>query len=102
MFDETCKLISVTRTVNSMGDTISTDGTPKTVFCRIKSYSLKDKMMVGADGDVPEMTFVLADKFEYNDEPFIEYNNVRYKVIHVAFDDLHSDIGLVVSRWQQT
>lgn len=100
MYDELAYLVPVTETVTSMGDTTKTEGTKKAVFCRVKSYSLKEKLMVGTEGHVPEMTFVLSDKLEYNNEPLIEYKTVKYRVIHVAFDDLHSDIGLVVTKWQ--
>jgi len=100
MYNDTCSLIPIVRTVNSMGDTIETEGTAKTVFCRAKSYSLKEKFMAGTDGDIPELTIVLEDKLEYGQEPYILYNGVKYKVIHVAFNDLSNDIGLVVGKWQ--
>lgn len=100
MYDNTCELIPIVSTVNSMGDTIETEGTGTLVFCRAKSYSLKEKFMAGTDGDIPEMTIVLEDKLEYGGEPYIKYDGKKYKVIHVAFNDLSNDIGLVVSKWQ--
>jgi len=100
MYNDTVKLVPTTRTVNSMGDPIDTDGTKKEVFCRVKSYSLKDKFMARNDGEVPELLIVLADKLEYSDEKFVEYKNIRYEVVGVTFNDTANDIGLAVRRWQ--
>lgn len=101
MYDETCNLIPVTKSISIIGDPLETEGTPRAVFCRVKSYSMKEKFMAETTGDRPELTIVLADKAEYNDEPIVEYKNVRYKVLGVSFDDLHDDIGLVVAKWQK-
>lgn len=102
MYDETCKLIATNRTVNSMGDIIDSQETFRTVFCRVKSYNSKEKYMAESDGEVPELVIVLADKLEYEDEKMLDYKGKKYKVVGVSFDDLHDDIGLVVSRWQIT
>lgn len=101
MYDEICKLQTISRTVNDLGDTVQTVESERVAFCRVKSYSLKDKYQINTDGEVPELTIVLADKLEYQGEDCVEYRGIQYKVIHTSFNDMKDDIGLVVTRWQR-
>lgn len=100
MYDDICKLIKVQQGISILGDTIDTAVMERTVFCRVKSYNARDKFQGLNEGEIPELTIVLADKGEYLGEDKVEYKNTTYKVIRTSFDDLHNDIGLVVTKWK--
>lgn len=82
MYNEVIELVSVTsdESVDEYGDPIQTE-TKRTVFCDVRSIGMKEFYQAQTVDFKPEIKFVLADYYEYQEEPFIEYNGFRYKVL---------------------
>ncbi len=79
MYDDCIKLMSAANTTDEYGDTTqAVEG--REVFAKVKSVGMKEKYEALAIGLKPELVFVLADYYEYEDEPFVEYNSKLYKV----------------------
>ena len=67
-------------TTDEYGDPIVTE-TRREVFAEQMSIGLKEFYQAHAVGLQPEIKFKLADYLDYNDEPCIEYNGQRYRVL---------------------
>lgn len=55
--------------------------TTRDVFCGVRSVGQKEFYEANARDFYPEMKFVLADYLEYDNEPLVEYNGKRYRVL---------------------
>ena len=55
--------------------------TTRDVFCGVRSVGQKEFYEANARDFYPEMKFVLADYLEYDNEPLMEYNGKRYRVL---------------------
>lgn len=80
MFNELIYLISKTHTTNEVGDPV--EKIEKSMrLAKLKSIGQSEFYQAQAQGLKPEIKFVLADYFDYNDQEEIIYNNFRYKVL---------------------
>lgn len=78
--NEVLTLIQQTRSVDDYGDPI-VEETSREVFCGIRSIGQKEFYQAHSIGLQPELKFVLADYLDYNDEPMVEHNGQRYRVL---------------------
>lgn len=67
--------------MNEILDLIQKDGSARAVFCGLRSVGRTEFYQANATGYKPELVFVLADFYDYNDETLIDYNGQRYRVI---------------------
>ena len=80
MYNEVIYLMSYKTTKNEVGDLIKTPEKSMR-FARIKSIGQSEFYQAQAQGLKPEIKFVLADYFDYDNQEEIVYNNFRYKVL---------------------
>ena len=74
------KLIKRIQGVDEYGDPVVTEST-REVFCGTRSIGQKEFYQAQAVGFQPEVKFVLADYLDYEDEPLVEANGQRYRVL---------------------
>lgn len=77
---EILTLIQKTQDVDDYGDPIITENT-REVFANLGSIGQKEFYQAHAVGLQPELKFVLADYLDYDDEPLVEHNGQRYRVL---------------------
>lgn len=80
MYDEVITLLNITTTTNDYGDMIETE-TKKDVFAQVKSIGMKETYQALSVGLKPELIFILADYYDYENQKAIEYEGERYSVI---------------------
>lgn len=73
-------LIQQERGLDAYGDPVITE-TRRDVFCTLASIGLKEFYQAHAVGLQPELKFRLADYLDYEDEPLVDYNGKRYRVL---------------------
>ena len=96
MYDEVLKLISTKITIDEFGDT-KEEYEAREVFAKAKSVGMSEKYQALAVGLEPELTFVLADYYDYENEKYVEYEGNRYTIIRTYRKETN-EIELVVSR----
>jgi SPP1 family predicted phage head-tail adaptor len=80
MYNEVISLVTVEETSNEVGDLVKTR-TEKDVFVELKSIGQTEFYQAKALGLKPEIKFILADYYDYNDEKLIIYNGKDYTVL---------------------
>lgn len=83
MYNEVIELVDIKAdpvNVDEFGDPLSIE-TKKVVFCEVKSVGMSEFYQAQTVNYKPEIKFILADFYDYNEQPFVEYNGVRYKVL---------------------
>lgn len=80
MFNNVITLISESKTVDEYGDLLVNEA-PRTVFCDVQSIGQKEFYEAHASGLKPEIKFILADYFDYDNEKVLEYEGTRYHVL---------------------
>lgn len=96
MYNDVITLLTITETVNDIGDLVETVA-KKEVFAQVRSVGMKESYEALAVGLKPELTFVLADYYDYDDQEFIEYNSVRYRVLR-TYRKTSNELEIVVTR----
>ena len=96
MYNDVITLLTITETENDIGDLIETIS-KKEVFAQVRSIGMKENYESLAVGLKPELTFILADYYDYDDQEFIEYNTVRYKVLR-TYRKTTNELEIVVTR----
>ena len=96
MYNDVITLLTITEATNNIGDLVETI-TKKEVFAQVRSIGMKESYEALAVGLKPELTFVLADYYDYDDQEFIEYNSVRYRVLR-TYRKASNEIEIVVTR----
>lgn len=96
MYNDVITLLTVTETVNNIGDLVETVE-KKEVFAQVRSVGMKESYEALAVGLKPELTFVLADYYDYDDQEFIEYNSARYRVLR-TYRKASNELEIVVTR----
>lgn len=96
MYNDVIALLTITETVNDIGDLVETVA-KKEVFAQIRSVGMKESYEALAVGLKPELTFALADYYDYDDQEFIEYNSVRYRVQR-TYRKASNELEIVVTR----
>lgn len=96
MYNDVMTLVKESYSTNDFGDQVAAVLT-REVFCEVKSVGMKEKYQAQAIGLLPELTFVLPDYYEYDDEQKIIYQEKEYRVIRTYVKDT-DEIELVVTR----
>lgn len=55
--------------------------TSRVVFCGVRSIGQQEFYQASATDFHPELKLILADYLDYQDEPLVDYNGRRYRVI---------------------
>lgn len=95
MQNDVIKLIGKSFAVDEYGDSVANESIHE-VFAEVKSVGMREKYEALQAGLNPEFTFVLADYLEYDDEPEIEYQGKRYRMIRTYRNG--QTIEIVVTR----
>lgn len=95
MYVETITLIGKTYAVDDYGDSVATESN-RVVFAKVKSIGMREKYEALQAGLNPELTFVLPDYLEYNNETEVVYKNERYRVIRTYRNS--NTIEIVVTK----
>jgi SPP1 family predicted phage head-tail adaptor len=96
MYNDVITLLTITETVNEIGDTIPSEAR-KDVFAEVRSIGMKETYEAMSVGLKPEMTFVIADYYDYEDQEDIEYNGKRYKVLR-TYRKGTNELEIIVTR----
>lgn len=91
----TVKLIAVSPEARGAGTNASE--TEQEVFCTVKSIGMQEAYQAMAMGLNPELKICLPHDFEYQDEPLLDYNGRRYKIIRTYITE-KDGIELTVQR----
>lgn len=86
MYNEVIQLRSYTESVNDYGIPTRTTN-DRTVFAQLKSIGQSEFYQAAADGLKPELKFILADYYDYQNEKEIVYNNKVYSVLRTYRDN---------------
>lgn len=83
MYNETITLarpVEVEGVLDEYGDpTYTLDKTD--VFAEQKSIGQKEFYQAQTEGEKPEIKFVIPDYLDYDDQPFVLFSGIRYKVL---------------------
>lgn len=60
---------------------IKDDGSRREVFCELQSIGTKEFYQAHAVDYHPELKFILADHFDYEDESLVKYEGKLYRVL---------------------
>lgn len=96
MYNEVIDLLTITTTTDDYGDQVETIDKVE-VFAKVKSIGMKETYEALNVGLKPELTFVLADYYDYDNQEFIEYNSERYSVLRTYQKDTN-ELEIVVTR----
>jgi len=96
MYNDVITLLTITEAPDTIGDIVETI-TKKDVFAEVRSIGMKESYEALAVGLKPEMAFVIADYYDYNDQEFIEYNLARYKVLR-TYRKGSNELEIVVTK----
>lgn len=84
-------LIQQTQGVDDYGDPVAKEAT-REVFAKLGSIGQKEFYQAHAVGLRPELKFVLADYLDYSDEPIVEYEGQRYRVLRTYRNGQHLEL----------
>ena len=96
MYNDVLTLVKETYTTNEFGDSAAVE-TARDVFCEVRSVGMREKYQAQAVGLLPELVFVLADYYEYEDEQKLRYRGKEYRILRTYIKETH-EIELVVTR----
>ena len=80
MMTDVITLVAQTETVDEYGARVLSESA-REVFAEVKSVSGKEFYQAHAVGLQPEVKFMLADYFDYEDEKIVEHDGQRYRVL---------------------
>lgn len=96
MYNDVITLLTIVEAENAIGDIVETI-TKTDVFAQVKSIGMKESYEALAVGLKPEMAFLIADYYDYDNQEHIEYNSVRYKVLR-TFRKSSNELEIVVTK----
>lgn len=85
MYNEVISLITIKESTNEAGDLVK-NRTVKEVFAELKSIGQSEFYQAQAVGLKPELKFILADYYDYDNEKIVDYKERDYKVIRTYRD----------------
>lgn len=91
MYNDVIQLRSYTENTDEYGITKRTTN-DRTVFAQMKSIGQTEFYQAQADGLKPEMKFILADYYDYQNEKEVVYNGNVYNVLRTYRDGNHIEI----------
>lgn len=91
MYNDVIQLRSYTETTDVYGVTTRTTN-DRTVFAQTKSIGQSEFYQAQADGLKPELKFILADYYDYQNEKEVVYEGKVYNVLRTYRDGTHIEI----------
>lgn len=85
MYNDVIKLRSYTESTNDYG-IVERTTTDRTVFAQVRSIGQTEFYQAQADGLKPQLKFVLADYYDYQDEKEVVYEGKVYSVLKTYRD----------------
>lgn len=95
VYNEQITLVKLSQTKNELGDTVESQ-TERTIFCGVKSIGQSEFYQAAANGFKPELKFVIADYYDYDDEQEVIYQDKRYSVLRTYRSG--TELEIVVHR----
>lgn len=80
MFNDIITLVEEKKAPDEYGDLVVTK-TERDVFCEVQSIGMKEFYQAHASGLQPEIKFLIADYYDYNNEQIVIYEGRRYHVL---------------------
>jgi hypothetical protein len=80
MFNDVCYLYSETVTMDEDMNESRTLGEPREVFCQARSIGMREFYAAQTAGLKPDITLVLADYYDYDNEKIVGYRDKYYDV----------------------
>ena len=97
MYNDVITLLTITQAVNDNGSIVDTV-IRKDVYARYNSIGMKESYTAFAVGLKPEISFTLADYYDYDNQEAIEYEGKRYTVLRTYRKD-SNELELVVTTY---
>ena len=96
LYNDVITLLAITEAENSIGDLVETI-TRNEVFADKKSIGMKETYEAMAQGLKPELTFKLADYYDYDGQEYVEYEGNRYQILR-TYQKSTNELELVVTK----
>ena len=98
MYDDVAKLVAYEAGgFDKYGNRKTTKKT-STVYVQPRGVYSSEFYNASQLGFKPSITFVMANRADYNEEPIIEYHGTEYNVIRVDWDAQRDSIRLICER----
>ncbi len=97
IFNDVIKLVNVSYETDEAGDTTQIK-TSREVFAKVISIGMNEFYQAQAHGFKPELAFLLPDYRDYENEPFLIYNNIEYSVLRTFVKDEDLTLKIIVTR----
>lgn len=91
MYNDYIQLLKTENVTDECGDTIEKT-TARGVFAEVKSIGYREKYTALSMGFNPEIKFVLADYYDYEDENLVEWNGKIYKILRTYRDSTRIEL----------
>ena len=72
--------------------------TKRDVFARYNSIGMKESYIALANGLKPEISFTIADYYDYNDETMLEYQGREYTILR-TYRKKTNELEIVVTSY---
>lgn len=96
MYNDVITLMAITHTQDAVGDMVEVIVETE-VFAEVKSIGMREKYEALGVGLKPELTFVIADYYDYSNQEFIKYETNRYTVLRTYRKD-SNELEIVVTK----
>lgn len=93
-------LLTVNTQVSETGDPIDEVISTRDVYCRVVSANDREKTLAATRGESAELVVIMPDRIDYNEELYLLYNGVKYRVTDTRISDTSNEIRLVITKWQ--
>lgn len=97
MFSDVAELIKVTAKSNALDELVETS-TSRQVFVSVRAVNRTEAYEAAAYGLKPSITFILANRADYDDEQRIRYDGKDYRVIRTYFRDDSERLEIICER----
>ena len=98
MYDDVAKLVNYKTGAYDAYGNRKTIKESSDVFVQPRGVYSSEFYNASQLGLKPSITFVIANRADYHDEPIIEYHGIEYKVIRVDWDAQRDSIRLICER----
>ena len=98
MYDDVAKLIDYITTGRDKYGNRKTEKQTTTIYVQPRGVYSSEFYNASQLGLKPSITFVIANRADYDNQPIIEYKGVEYNVIRVDWDAQRDAIRLICER----
>ena len=97
MFRDVAELVRVETVKNTVDEVVERQSS-RQVYVSVRAVGRREAYEAAAYGLKPEITFVLANRADYDDEQTVRYNARDYRVIRTYFRDDGERLEIVCER----